>query len=401
VAFSPDSQYISGALQNGTIEVWDLQGNLVATFKGHTQRALSVSFNPDPNLLVFASSSSDNTAKLWQLNHHPRLTVLKPPVSLLSPITDVSISADGTRVAASREDSQVTIWNLKNVQHPILDSLPYKGINDYSLGMSISLTPNGKVVAAANADGSIEIWETSGKDADRLENAHGGKAVRGISFSSQNDLLASAGSDHLVKIWNASESNTIIRSLSGHQEPVNRAKFDLTSRRLASTSDDKTAIVWDSQSGSRLFTLAGHNAAVWGVSFNPANNSIATSSDDKTVKLWDTKGKMTNTLLGHTDSVNSVQFSSDGSLLFSAGADRTIKVWRSDGTYIATLFGHQDTINGLSLVDSTLVSGSSDGAVILWNANLIDLDRLITVGCDWIRDYIQSSTSKNSSACFK
>ena len=103
----------------------------------------------------------------------------------------------------------------------------------------------------------------------------------------------------------------------------------------------------------------------------------------------------------HTDAVNSVQFSSDELLLYSAGNDRAINVWNRNGIRIMALLGHSKVINGLSVNDTTLASGSSDGRVILWNQNrdFYTLDGMISQGCGWIADYIQTHESGYNHFC--
>lgn len=77
-----------------------------------------------------------------------------------------------------------------------------------------------------------------------------------------------------------------------------------------------------------------------------------------------------NTLLGHSDSVWSVTLSSDGKTLVSGSEDRTIKIWNLDTRQlIRTLYGHSDTVRSVALSsDGQLIaSGSGDNTIKLWN----------------------------------
>lgn len=66
------------------------------------------------------------------------------------------------------------------------------------------------------------------------------------------------------------------------------------------------------------YTLAGHVWAVLAVAFSPTLPILATTGDDKTIKLWDTNtGQVIHTLVGHSWSVVAVTFSSDGETLIS------------------------------------------------------------------------------------
>merc|ERR1719491_382961 len=51
---------------------------------------------------------------------------------------------------------------------------------------------------------------------------------------------------------------------------------------------------------------------------------VLTSSDDKTAKLWNAaSGECTQTLAGHSREVKSAVFSADGSVVFTASYDKT------------------------------------------------------------------------------
>lgn len=66
-----------------------------------------------------------------------------------------------------------------------------------------------------------------------------------------------------------------------------------------------------------------------------------------------------------------------------------MKFWKPDGTGIATLPGHTAAVRSLSFSPDgkTLVSGSDDTTMILWNLEGLELDALLKHGCFWMRDY--------------
>ncbi|MGL4421473.1 MAG: WD40 repeat domain-containing protein, partial [Gemmataceae bacterium] len=70
-------------------------------------------------------------------------------------------------------------------------------------------------------------------------------------------------------------------------------------------------------------TLIGHTESVVTMAFAPDGKSLATGSDDKTVIIWDTAtGQRRQTLTGLKDSVTTVAFSKDGTrLAIAAGSD--------------------------------------------------------------------------------
>jgi len=65
--------------------------------------------------------------------------------------------------------------------------------------------------------------------------------------------------------------------------------FSRDGRRLATSSADQTAKVWDLDTGKELFTLRGHARPVGRVAFNPDGTRLASGSTDGIVRIWDVR----------------------------------------------------------------------------------------------------------------
>ena len=96
-------------------------------------------------------------------------------------------------------------------------------------------------------------------------------------------------------------------------------------------SADKTAKVWDAQTGTELFTLTGHNNWVLSAGYSPGGQRIMTASWDKTAKVWDTQtGTELFTLTGHDSKVHSAGYSPDGRRIVTASSDGTVQIYTTD-----------------------------------------------------------------------
>jgi WD40 repeat protein/class 3 adenylate cyclase len=153
--------------------------------------------------------------------------------------------------------------------------------------------------------------------------------------------------------------------------PVWDVTFSPDGKRFATTSQDKTAKVWDAKTGQLLLTLIGHTDEAAGIVYSPDGKRIATTSDDHTAKIWDaTTGQLLLTLTGHTDAVGPIAFSPDGTRLVTTGLDETARVWDAmTGKELLTVTHPGYFFDVAFHPDGPQIAGSGpDGIVTIWDA---------------------------------
>jgi len=247
---------------------------------------------------------------------------------------------------------------------------------------SVSLSPDGGILASGGRDKTIKLWEVNtGKLLKTLEGHTW--TIFSISFSPDGKILASGSADTSIKLWKVS-SEDLPKTLVGHQDWVSSVSFSPDGRILASGSRDKTIKLWHVFSGSLLKTLEGHGAQVLSVSFSPDGGILASGSADHTVKLWEVEsGRLLKALEGHINPVLSVAFSPSGRILASGSRDKTVKLWEVEsGRLLKTLKGHNAQVLSLSFSPDgrILASGSDDHDISLWDASSGALVRRILRG---------------------
>lgn len=143
--------------------------------------------------------------------------------------------------------------------------------------------------------------------------AHGGR------------LVATAGYDNQLILWNAADKAPLARAL--HDHLANQVAFSPDGRRLVSSSSDFTARLWEVPSLKLLAVFADQQDDVEMSVFHPSRPLIATASRDHRLRVFDFDGRLCATFEGHTADAISVAWSSDGSELISSSDDGTVKRW--------------------------------------------------------------------------
>lgn len=159
-----------------------------------------------------------------------------------------------------------------------------------------------------------------------------------LSGSVYRPLLHPAhSSPFCVQIWDVSKRR-IRHVFQGHKSEIYSLAFSPDGRMLVSGSGDKSARVWDMDSGHCVYHLlieevtqtesGPMDAGVTSVAVSPDGSILAAGSLDTVVRLWDMRtGHLLDMLRGHKDSVYSVAFAPDGTFLVSGSLDKTLKMW--------------------------------------------------------------------------
>jgi hypothetical protein len=120
----------------------------------------------------------------------------------------------------------------------------------------------------------------------------------------------------------------VVRKLEGHKGRVLSVSFSNDGSYLLSGSCDKTAKLWDANTGTNVRSFLGHKGSVTSVAFSPNGKRALTGSEDGSLRLWDVAtGTEICAYWGHRDTVTSVAFSSDGNRLLSGSLDKTLLLW--------------------------------------------------------------------------
>jgi WD40 repeat protein len=233
----------------------------------------------------------------------------------------------------------------------------------------VAFSPDGRLLASAGQDGTVKLWDAATCQEVCPLPGHKG-IVSGVAFS-LDGKLASAGQDQTVRLWDPATRRQL-REFRGHTGTIVAVAFSPDGRQLASGGGDRTVKVWDVATGRPVRNLEGHTNWVGGVAFSPDGKQLASGSGDHTVRLWDlATGRPVRKLEGHAGPVRGVAFSPDGTQLASAGEDQTVTVWDvATGQENRRLQRQMGAVSDVRFSPDghRLASASQDASVRVWDA---------------------------------
>uniref|UniRef100_A0A0K0FBH9 WD repeat-containing protein 48 homolog n=1 Tax=Strongyloides venezuelensis TaxID=75913 RepID=A0A0K0FBH9_STRVS len=214
-------------------------------------------------------------------------------------------------------------------------------------------------------------------------------SVNSLQYDKNTGRLFSAGSDSVIRIWNASKPDSgineitpkrYIQSMEHHCDWVNDIVLCCNGQNLISASSDTTIKVWNAKQGFCMSTLRTHQDYVKALAYAKDVELVASAGFDQAIYLWDvgTLTKLTATnntvttssLNGNKNSIYSLAMSSNANVICSGSTEKIIRVWDARCCQkIGKLKGHTDNVKSLLVSDdgSQIISASSDGSVKVWS----------------------------------
>lgn len=269
-------------------------------------------------------------------------------------VSEAAFSPDGRNVLATCDDGSVHVWDLSG-RH--LATLGGRG----SMVSLAAVSPRGDRILTLEY-GKPRLWSSTGDEIGVLQ-GHAGD-VRAAAFSPDGDRIVTAAGDGTARVWTLDGHEVAVLR---HIGPVTSAVFSPSGDRVLTASYDASARLW-SLGGQQAATLRGHALPLQSAVFSPAGDRVLTASFDETARLWSLEGKEIAAFRGHEDAVVAARFSPQGDRVVTASFDRTARVWALDGRPIAVLRGHRNRVTWAAFSPSggRILTRSDDGTARLW-----------------------------------
>ena len=255
-AFSPvNSLLFASAGGDNTIKLWNLQNDIVTTFRGHTGQINSVAFSPNGQLL--ASGGDDWTFKLWNIRQQQHIATLEHITDRnRSQVKDIVFSPDGQLLATAGQ--HVKLWEVSTqTERATLQHEEYVWV--------VAFSPNGRLLAAGDNDGIVKVWNVQTRQVI-TQLAGDTEAVYAAAFSPDSRTLTTAGYHGTIKLWDVYNWESL--GTLENNGTVHTLDFSPNGKVLASTGHAAVTL-WSVESGEEITSLTGHSAWVFGAAFSP------------------------------------------------------------------------------------------------------------------------------------
>ncbi|KAJ4766799.1 hypothetical protein LUZ62_077174 [Rhynchospora pubera] len=279
-SFSKDANYLATSSWTGCINIWSMPNvKLVSTIPAHKERATDVACSPTEMKLLVASASADRTAKLWD-NNGNLLTTFKGHLDRLGRI---AFHPSGKYLGTASFDKTWRLWDVSTGKELLLQEGHSRSV------YSICFHPDGSLAASCGLDSLARVWDLrTGRSILAFEGHV--KPVLGISFSPNGYHLATGSEDNFCRIWDLRKRKNIY-SIPAHKNLISQVKYEPQEGYfLATSSYDTKAALWSAKDFKPIKILDGHEAKVTGLDITSDGQKIATVAHDRTIKIWSSAG---------------------------------------------------------------------------------------------------------------
>ncbi len=374
ISLSPDGKIIASALRDDerwaiVFALWDTaEGKIVKIIDEHLlnyERSSRISFSPDGKKIAF-NAKANNIRVFDANNFHLVETLTGTPID----IEEILFFSDSRIIVTNTFGFGIRFWNANGY----LDSINKFYTDKHYEGFESSR--DGKTIAFRDWNGVIKILDNPTKKIIlTLGSEHTYFAK--LSLSPNGKKLIAAAADGSLNLWNIRKPKKLktINAIDNQPVRITDVKFSHNGKLFAASYDDNIIRIWDNNNYKLISTLIGHEGRINCITFSPDGKLLASGSDDKTVRLWDIDTNRQLALFDkHTDDIYSIDISRNGKILASGDRSGDIYLWSLETKeLLANINSDVSSVHSLAFSPTSdiLASGhyteNSKNNLFLWN----------------------------------
>ncbi|MBD2518980.1 WD40 repeat domain-containing protein [Nostoc sp. FACHB-973] len=261
-----------------------------------------------------------------------------------------------------------------------------------SILTSVSFSPDAQNLATAGLDGTVRIWNLSGKQISEFNSPYG--ALTSIDFIDEQ-LLVTGGDDGIIRIWNRAGKQ--LAKWQAQEGVITNLSLS-PDKKLLLTCGDNTAKLWN-LSGSLVKKIQFDSISIVSASFSSEGKKFATAESNGNLTFWNLSesGLSEQPLLKlnffYPEQLKYFSFSPDGQRFATVAFGGTVRLWDLAGRQVAQFSSGKDTIISMSFSPQdgrklALVKDTGN----LQIQSIQELDQLLAQSCNLLKSYWQDYT---------
>lgn len=241
--------------------------------------------------------------------------------------SQVRFSRSGQLLLASGgqggKSGRVALWN-------VTDGKPVAVIGqEFDTALTADVRPDQSQVALGGPGRVLKIHSTATGEAEQKIKKHT-DWITAVAYSPNGKLLASADRNGSIHIWDP-ENGQEMFALAGHPSAVRAISWRGDSKVLASCSEDGTVKTWEMEGGKQVKSWTAHEGGALDVAF-AHDGSLVSCGRNARVRTWDGDGNKRKTFEAKDELPLSVTFTHDGKRVICGMFSGRVLVWNvADG----------------------------------------------------------------------
>lgn len=354
-----DSRLVTTSPMYEAAHLWDANSGVEITMLTEFLKGNCIATSPDGMQFVV---SSKNEIILWDATgEEPRQKL----IGHLASVVEASFSPNGTLLATADADGNIRVWDLRS------------GSSLHNLGpmtgtaISLAFSADSRRVLATSINGGISAWDLASPDTP-IEFAVDERRVRAAFLGNTPYRVVSWSESGPLTLWDA-DSGGLIHQLVGHQSAVTDVAVSQDSGVLVSASEDRTAIVWNMNELSSQARIDRGDWSIESLSFSADGSVCVGHPYWNAPKLWDARtGYLLKELEVSRGNIEHMRISPDGARVLAVDASGRLQVWDAgSGERIVNQIAHSGAAShGAFSPDGTLLATASwDQTAAVWQSS--------------------------------
>jgi WD40 repeat protein len=302
--FSPDCKRIVSVSRSRLLKVWEANSpTRLPAARIHDDTVLACAFSPEGTRL--ASVARNGALKLLAAGTGTELLKLEDESGLLRSRTGatgtelieadgevneglvlcLAFSPDGLRLVTASNDSHTHDGGTLKLWDVTTGRVMARGIRQKASIVACTISPDGKHIASASSDHILRLWNAETLDQLAVFDGRIGE-LEALVFSADGSTLIALNSGNNLLLWDVT-SGTQTGVVAGPRYNPKVCAISPDCSKAVSGYKDGWLEVWDAAKGTGLVAASVHSSCVRLCEFSPDGSCVASISEEGTLKLWD------------------------------------------------------------------------------------------------------------------